>query len=204
MSVSICITSFMLFTSMPDRPHFASQHVMKDNAENSNFFFFAFWFSHKFLPIALRWLTIGHLLKKVNKPARNLPAPVKGWDLIRPQWKVLIAIEGYKLQDIQSSAVICQACKEFHSRRERQNFNWRGVCFKITVHMCSMPLVVCIFSWHCVCCTQDQKSVCNPWPSQYIPSLMLSLVSVPSIKFVKSCVLWLWNHWSAWVNICHR
>ena len=40
-----------------------------------------------FLPLALSRLTIGCLLKKVNKPARNQPG------------KMLIAMEGPKLED---------------------------------------------------------------------------------------------------------
>ena len=33
---------------------------------------------NQFLPLALSRLTLGRLLKKVNKPARNLPVPAKG------------------------------------------------------------------------------------------------------------------------------
>ena len=36
--------------------------------------------------------------------------------------KMLIAMEGPKLEDTESSAVICQACTEFCSRHERQKF----------------------------------------------------------------------------------
>ena len=35
----------------------------------------------QFLPLALSPLEISRLLKKVNKPARNLPVPAKGRDL---------------------------------------------------------------------------------------------------------------------------
>ena len=38
---------------------------------------------NQFLALALSWLTIGSLLKKVNKPARNMPVPAKGQDLTR-------------------------------------------------------------------------------------------------------------------------
>ena len=37
--------------------------------------------------------------------------------------KMLIAMKGPKLEDTESSAVICQACTEFCSRHERQKFN---------------------------------------------------------------------------------
>ena len=35
---------------------------------------------------------------------------------------MLIAMEGPKLDDAESSAVTCQACTEFCSRHKRQNF----------------------------------------------------------------------------------
>ena len=65
----------------------------------------------------------GHLLKKVNKPARNLPVPVKGWDLTTHQWKILIAMEGPHLEATESSAVIHWVCTEFCSMHERQKLN---------------------------------------------------------------------------------
>ena len=65
----------------------------------------------------------GHLLKKVNKPARNLPVPVKGWDLTTYQWKMLIAMEGPQLEATESSAVIHWVCTEFCSMHERRKLN---------------------------------------------------------------------------------
>ena len=44
----------------------------------------------QFLPQALSRWTLGRLLKKVNKPAKNLLVPVKGWDLTRPWWKIFL------------------------------------------------------------------------------------------------------------------
>ena len=65
---------------MWDRSHFAVQHnVVKDSAENSSSFFVlvVMIVLNQFLPLALSWLTIGLVvLKKVNKPARNLEVPV--------------------------------------------------------------------------------------------------------------------------------
>ena len=55
---------------------------------------------------------VGHLLKKVNKLARNLAVPVKGPDLTKHQWKMLIALESPKLKDTESSADICQVFTE--------------------------------------------------------------------------------------------
>ena len=69
-SVSGCVTNFPLFISMWDQPHFAAQHnVMKDDAENSDLFVFRSLveFINQFFPLALNRLTIGSLLKKVNK-----------------------------------------------------------------------------------------------------------------------------------------
>ena len=53
---------------------------------------------NKFHPLALSRLTIGCLLKKVHKPARNLPVPAKVWDLTRHQWKMLTAMQGSTLR----------------------------------------------------------------------------------------------------------
>ena len=109
-SVSSCITSFLPFICLQDWPHFIAQHkVAKDNAENAFFFFFFVLkvVLNQFLPLALSQLTIGHLPKKVNKPARNLQVPVKVQDLTRHWWEILIAMEGPKLEDTKSSAVIC-------------------------------------------------------------------------------------------------
>ena len=49
---------------------------MKDNAENSDFFFLFFFvvlmtLLNEFLPLALSQLAIGYLLKKVNKPSQE-------------------------------------------------------------------------------------------------------------------------------------
>ena len=44
-----------------------------------------FFHSQEFIPLALSCLIIGCLFKMANKQARNLPVPVKGWDLTRHQ-----------------------------------------------------------------------------------------------------------------------
>ena len=58
------------------------------HAENSDFFVVLMLVLNQFLPLALSQLTIGHLLKKLNKPARNLRVPAKGWALTRHHWKM--------------------------------------------------------------------------------------------------------------------
>ena len=81
---------------------------------------------NQFLPLALSRLTLGHLLKKVNIPARNLPVPAKGLYVTRRLWKMFrLPLRAPNLKDTKSSAVnvICQACTGFCSRCERQNFN---------------------------------------------------------------------------------
>ena len=106
MSVSSCITSFLPLVCSRDRPHFTAQHnVVKDSAENSWVFFVVvvMIILNQFFPLALSQLTIGLLLKKVN---RNLQVPAKVWDLIRHWWEMLIATENPKLEDSDNSAVI--------------------------------------------------------------------------------------------------
>ena len=74
---------------MRDRSYFTALHnVAEENAENLDFMFVfvvvvvvfvvVMLVLNKFLPLALSRLTAGCVLKKVNKPARNLPVPVKG------------------------------------------------------------------------------------------------------------------------------
>ena len=130
-SVSGRITSFPPFISVRDPPHFAARHtVAKDNAENSDLLknkikkILVIIVLNQFFPLALSRLTLGHLLKKVNKSARNLRVPAKGQDLTRPRWKMLTAMEGPKLEDAECSAVIRQARTEFFSRCKRLNMNY--------------------------------------------------------------------------------
>ena len=79
---------------------------------------------NRFLPLALtlNWLAISHLVKKVNKPAMNLPVPVKVWDLTGTG-KMLIFMEGPKQEDTKSSAVTHWASTDFCRRHERLNSN---------------------------------------------------------------------------------
>ena len=56
---------------MPDQPHFAI--MSPKSAENV----IVMIVLNQFLSLAPRWLTIGCLLKQVNKPARNLQVPAK-------------------------------------------------------------------------------------------------------------------------------
>ena len=81
-SVSCHITSFPSSSCMHDRPHFTAQHnLTKDNEKNKPDMgcgVFMMIVLNQFLPLALSQLTIGCPLKKVNKPARNLPVPAKG------------------------------------------------------------------------------------------------------------------------------
>jgi len=56
---------------MQDQPDFTAQHrVVKDDAENSDFFFFNAsddrTFLNQFLPLSMRWLIVGCLLKKAQ------------------------------------------------------------------------------------------------------------------------------------------
>ena len=112
-SVSSRITSFLLFICMWDWPHFAAQpNVAKDSTKNSWLFSMVMMILNQVLPLALSQLTVGRQLKKVNKPAGYLPIAAKGWYLTRLWWKMLIAIEGPKVKDTKSGAVICRACTE--------------------------------------------------------------------------------------------
>ena len=87
------LLAFLPFICMRDQPPFAAQHhVTKDNAENSIFFFFFFSTcdnSSDTVPstssdqVDIRLPT----LKKVNKPARNMPVSVKGQVLTRQKWE---------------------------------------------------------------------------------------------------------------------
>ena len=63
----------------------------------------------------------GSSTQEVNKPARNRRVLAKSQDLRRHQSKLLIAIEGRKLEDTECSAVVCQACTEVCSRHKRLN-----------------------------------------------------------------------------------
>ena len=65
-SVSCCITGYLPFICVWDWPHFACQHNV---TENSDLVFFIV------VMIVLNQLTTGHQLKKLHKPARNLPVP---------------------------------------------------------------------------------------------------------------------------------
>ena len=81
---------------------------------------------NQFLSLALS------LFKKVNKPARNQPG------------RLLIAREGPKFEDTESSAVIRWACTEFCSMCKRLNFSYISAGLfmkKITVSMRSLMFV---------------------------------------------------------------
>ena len=62
---------------------------------------------NQFFPLALSWLTLGRLLKKVNKPARDLLVPAKLQDrcLLPLAKNVKTAKEGPKLEATKSSAI---------------------------------------------------------------------------------------------------
>ena len=85
-----------------------------------------------------RQLTKGCLIKKVNKPARNLWVPVQVRALTRHQWDMLVAMKGPKLKDTESSAVISRACTEFCSRRRGR------ILTKISAQGSYCLLVICI------------------------------------------------------------
>ena len=111
------VSGTLLVSLYADHPHFAAQHnVAKDNAENWVFFSVIMIVLIQFPPLTLSYLTTGCLLKKVNKPARNL------W-VTRHQWEMLIIMEGPKLKDTKSSTVTHWTCTECCSRRKRYNFN---------------------------------------------------------------------------------
>ena len=81
------------------------------------------------LRTGLSLLTTGCLLKNVNKLAKNPPVPVKGRDLTRHQQKMLIAIEGPKLEKTECSAYpydFCVFCTQF----KRQYANLKLICQK--------------------------------------------------------------------------
>ena len=103
----VCRTDHIL------KPSIATRHERLCRKLGPVFFIVVMTVLNQFLPPTLSWLTIGCLLKKVNKPARNLPVPVKGRDLTRHQWKMLpIVTEGLKLDDTESRTVICLACTD--------------------------------------------------------------------------------------------
>ena len=104
---------------------------------------------NQFLPPALSQMTISCLLKKVNTPARNLPVLVKGQDLTKHWWKMLIA----KIENTECSAVFHQACTKFCSGCKRLNFNYTNAGFKKkSLSAClESCMVVHIFSRHCIC-----------------------------------------------------
>ena len=66
----------------------------------------------QFLPLALGQLTDNRPPIQEGKQTSQeyLQVPVKVWDLTRHQWETLIAMEGRKLRDTKSSAVVHQAC----------------------------------------------------------------------------------------------
>ena len=75
--------SFPPFIYMWNWLYFVAQHHNAKDAANSDLFFFH---SHddSTQPVSSTSsepLVLGLLLKKVNKPARNLPVPAKSWDL---------------------------------------------------------------------------------------------------------------------------
>ena len=117
---------------------------------------------NQFLPLVLSWLTIGCLLRKVNKPPRNLRVPAQIWDLTSHWWKMLITMEGPtpKLKDTKSSTVIHQVFAEFCSGRNRQNFNeiCAGLC--CFLNQCDVWLYA-YFSRHCICCTYAGSEKCS-------------------------------------------
>ena len=92
-SVSGRITTFPPFICMRDRSYFTALHnVAEENAENLDFLFVfvvvvvfvvVMLVLNQFLPLALSRLTAGRVLKKVNKPARNLRVPANLRDLTR-------------------------------------------------------------------------------------------------------------------------
>ena len=136
--VKITQNRHLLEENVLDQPHFSVQHyVTKDNAENLDLFVCVFHLRggvvlQQFLPLAVSWLTIDCLYRKVNKSARNLWVPAKDPDLTRHQWKMLITMKGPKLNDTECSAVIHQFCTEICNRHKKQNCNWicAGFFFK--------------------------------------------------------------------------
>ena len=76
--VKITQNRHLLEENVLDQPHFSVQHyVTKDNAENLDLFVCVFHLRggvvlQQFLPLAVSWLTIDCLYRKVNKSARNL------------------------------------------------------------------------------------------------------------------------------------
>ena len=98
---------------------------------------------NQFLPLALS------LLKKVNKPARDQPG------------RILIAREGPKFEDTESSAVIRWACTEFCSMHKRLNFSYVStglfMIFFFTVSMRSLMFVDIFFRTVCLLHTGSNK-----------------------------------------------
>ena len=89
MSVSAHIPSFLPFICMRDWPHFEAREQRRRKKRKKStvrtkivVIIVLKWF----LLLALNQLTIGHLLKKVNKPARNLWVQwLRLWDISRHQ-----------------------------------------------------------------------------------------------------------------------
>ena len=124
---------------MRDWPHFASQHnVTKDSAEYSGLVFFLV------VMIAPSQLTIGHQLKKLLKPARNLPVPAKK----RKTKKRLNQVLHLKWEAESAESFLTNCCH------------------------CVQRLLFS-FSQSCMCCMQVLKSVCNPWSSSWTERLVI-------------------------------
>ena len=109
------------------------------------------------LALALSWLTLGCLLKKVNKPARNLPVPEKGWDLSN-QAPMKLRILKVVLLIVRLSQDSAEGVKGRSLYISVNDFLKKSL--SVCVASC---LVVCIFSRHCICCAQVWKNVCDPW-----------------------------------------
>ena len=161
--------SFPPFICMWDRYFAAQHHVMKDSTENI-FLVIVMIVMNRFLPLAPSRLTVGHLLKKANKPARNLPVPAKGWDLIRHPWNVLRLsgrVWSWRISKVVLSYVRLARMSTAGTRLEEAKLTRQ-------VQDCSSEIVVWLdklISRCCVCCTQFggikkkktfPESICNP------------------------------------------
>ena len=123
-SVSGRITSFLLFICMQGWPHFTVQHnVAKDKAENWLFLilFCSCDDSSKPLPSTSSELVDNRPPTQEGNQTSQESANASQ-NLNRHQWEMLTAMEGPKLKDTESRAVICRACTEFCNRCKSQNF----------------------------------------------------------------------------------